>query len=155
MQLPTIFRLLGLLYLSVVLGCVRSGEDSTPTPPIETTVEAAAPIGDLLPNFAGSSPQPGGVLRVAMEAEPSTLNYQLDPMDGWGKRIGGLIFDSLARPSAKTFKHEPRLATDWTISGDGKTLLFNLRQGVQWHDTKPFSADDVVFTFQTLLKPES
>ncbi|MGH8639365.1 MAG: ABC transporter substrate-binding protein, partial [Burkholderiales bacterium] len=45
----------------------------------------------------------------------------------------------------------PDLATKWTWSGDGKQLVFTLRQGVKWHDGKPFTAKDVACTFELLL----
>ena len=45
----------------------------------------------------------------------------------------------------------PDLATSWTWGGDGKTLAFKLRQGVKWHDGKPFTAKDVACTFEMLL----
>ncbi|WP_413112930.1 ABC transporter substrate-binding protein [Thaumasiovibrio sp. DFM-14] len=42
---------------------------------------------------------------------------------------------------------EFRLATNYTFSDDLLSLTFDLRQGVEWSDGKPFTADDVVFTF--------
>ena len=44
----------------------------------------------------------------------------------------------------------PDLAEKWTWSEDRRTLTFVLRQGVKWHDGKPFSADDVKCTFDLL-----
>ena len=44
----------------------------------------------------------------------------------------------------------PDLATKWTWSEDGKTLTFALREGVKWHDGKPFTAADVKCTFELL-----
>jgi peptide/nickel transport system substrate-binding protein len=49
-------------------------------------------------------------------------------------------------------KLEPQLATGYEWSGDYKTLTFTIRSGVQWHDGKAFSADDVVFTYNALKK---
>ena len=46
----------------------------------------------------------------------------------------------------------PWLATSYAWSNGNKTLTFTLRQGVKWSDGKPFSADDVVYTFQLLKK---
>jgi peptide/nickel transport system substrate-binding protein len=43
---------------------------------------------------------------------------------------------------------ERGLATAWTASGDARTFTFQLRPGVRWHDGKPFTADDVVFSFK-------
>jgi peptide/nickel transport system substrate-binding protein len=48
---------------------------------------------------------------------------------------------------------QPRLATDYTVTPDGLTLTFNLRQGVTWHDGVPFTAADVKHTFDTTLDP--
>ncbi|MFX5718429.1 ABC transporter substrate-binding protein, partial [Acinetobacter baumannii] len=46
----------------------------------------------------------------------------------------------------------PRLATSWTVSDDGRTYTFNLREGVKWSDGKPFTAADVVFTLEAFGK---
>jgi peptide/nickel transport system substrate-binding protein len=45
----------------------------------------------------------------------------------------------------------PMLAESWTISPDGLTYIFKLRRNVTWHDGKPFTADDVVFSCNELL----
>jgi peptide/nickel transport system substrate-binding protein len=45
----------------------------------------------------------------------------------------------------------PELATDWAWSADNTKLTFNLRGGVKWHDGKPFTAKDVVCTFDMLM----
>jgi peptide/nickel transport system substrate-binding protein len=41
----------------------------------------------------------------------------------------------------------PDLATKWEWSEDGKELTFPLRQGIRWHDGKPFTARDVKCTW--------
>jgi peptide/nickel transport system substrate-binding protein len=48
----------------------------------------------------------------------------------------------------------PRLATDWDVSEDGLTYVFALAEGVSWHDGDPFTAEDVVWTFDRLRNPE-
>src|SRR4029077_7759140 len=45
----------------------------------------------------------------------------------------------------------PDIATSWAWSEDGTELSFKLRQGVKWHDGKPFTAADVKCTFDLLL----
>ena len=45
------------------------------------------------------------------------------------------------------------LAQSWD-NPDPQTWIFKLREGVTFHDGSPLTADDVVFTYQTILKPE-
>ena len=44
----------------------------------------------------------------------------------------------------------PDLATAWKLTDDGHTLTFQLRDGVKWHDGKPFTSADVKCTFDIL-----
>ena len=44
----------------------------------------------------------------------------------------------------------PELATDWAWDEDGTKLIFHLRQGVKWHDGKPFTAADVKCTWDLI-----
>src|ERR1700743_2140969 len=46
---------------------------------------------------------------------------------------------------------QPELATSWAWSDDKKNLTFKLREGVKWHDGKPFTAADVKCPFDMLL----
>lgn len=49
---------------------------------------------------------------------------------------------------------EGDLAADWTVSEDGLEYTFNLREGVTWHNGDPFTADDVIFTYNRSRDPE-
>lgn len=55
----------------------------------------------------------------------------------------------------QNFRPVPELATDWTISEDGRTWTFDLREGVEFHDGSEFDAGDVVYTFERLMDPET
>jgi peptide/nickel transport system substrate-binding protein len=60
-----------------------------------------------------------------------------------------LVYDKLAAPSPYLGNATPWLATAIVAEGtDGRTWRIQLRDGVRWHDGKPFTADDVVFTFR-------
>ena len=51
----------------------------------------------------------------------------------------------------KTELFEPALAESWIVSEDGLTYTFNLRKGLLWSDGQPFTAEDVIFTFDCIL----
>lgn len=63
--------------------------------------------------------------------------------------VNDLVYNSLIEiKSDHTL--ENALATSYKFSDDGKTLEFTLRTGVTWHDGTPFTAEDVVFTYESL-----
>ncbi|MGH6922011.1 MAG: ABC transporter substrate-binding protein, partial [Geminicoccaceae bacterium] len=51
------------------------------------------------------------------------------------------------------FVAQPDLAADWVVSDDGTEYTFNLREGVTFHNGDPFTADDVVFTYNRSKDP--
>ena len=91
----------------------------------------------------------GGVFIDSTPGEPSTFN-PLVSEDATSSGFISLFLDSLVRNNAVTQEVEPGLATRWEIAPDHKTFTFHLRPGVRWSDGHPFSADDVVFTFQAI-----
>ncbi|MFO7320570.1 MAG: ABC transporter substrate-binding protein [Chloroflexota bacterium] len=89
----------------------------------------------------------GGVLRVGMNA-PVVLDPALHANDS-ETAFNRAIYDYLIdiEPDGSI---APNLATEWEISDDNLTYTFTLREGVTFHDGKPFSSADVVFTFNRL-----
>lgn len=83
--------------------------------------------------------------------EPSSLDPILSQSVYEGLPVNQL-FDSLVEldPSLHVV---PGLADTWTITQDGRTYRFHLREGVTFHDGTELTADDVVFTFERLLSP--
>jgi peptide/nickel transport system substrate-binding protein len=107
--------------------------------------------------FAASpSPSPTGkvTLHVGWTAEPDNLNPflgQLVPT----YEIWHLNYDYLVGFKAADYSPAPELATSWSHSADGKTWTFKLRQGVTWQDGVPFTAKDVAFTFNFIIKNQA
>ena len=64
-------------------------------------------------------------------------------------RLMGLYFDPLMLTKMDG-SLEPRLATSIDLSADGLTWTINLRDDAKWHDGKPITADDVIFTLNTM-----
>ncbi|SCG18682.1 peptide/nickel transport system substrate-binding protein [Micromonospora echinofusca] len=92
----------------------------------------------------------GGTLVVATAGEPDALN----PVLNFGVDGGSLIFDGLVARDARN-ELVPALARELpTVSADGRTVTAKLREGVLFHDGSPFTAQDVVFTYQAVLDPK-
>jgi len=66
----------------------------------------------------------------------------------------GILYEPLVYDNLLTDKKTPWLASAYSWSADGKTLTFTIRPGVSWSDGQPFTADDVIYTFN-LLKQNS
>lgn len=74
--------------------------------------------------------------------------------DVYATYIENRVIESLAYRDPDTMEHRPLLATDWHQSEDGMRITFKLRQGVQFSDGKPMTADDVIFTFDFICNEE-
>ena len=92
----------------------------------------------------------GGRLVIAERAEPKTLNPVI-ATDAPSREVLGRLHADLIHINRLTQKTEPALAKSWSISHDGTTFVLKLRKGIRFSDGHPFSADDVLFTFQVYL----
>ncbi len=87
---------------------------------------------------------------IAMDAEPAHLNPLLK-ISSWGYRVGMYnVFEPLLRRDPKTGRPIPHLATEWTVSPDGKVYRFKLRRDVTWHDGVRFTSRDVWYTLRRM-----
>ncbi|MFZ4663255.1 MAG: ABC transporter substrate-binding protein [Caldilineaceae bacterium] len=64
-----------------------------------------------------------------------------------------LLYNRLVRHSSEG-RPEPDLAESWEADETAQIWTFNLRQGIQFHDGKPLTAKDVVYTLQYVVDPE-
>jgi len=96
--------------------------------------------------------QSGGELRFCLRSEPKTLNPLLAADDS-SETVRYLTGGVLVRVNRMTQDLEPELATSWKITNGGKTITFQLRDGLRFSDGTPFSADDVAYTMQQLMDP--
>jgi len=93
-----------------------------------------------------------GEIRFSLGGEVSVLNPILST-DSASSAVEGAIFSGLVKVNEK-LEMIPDLATKWEVSKDGKTWTFFLRKNVKWHDGVQFTADDVKFTFDSILNPK-
>jgi peptide/nickel transport system substrate-binding protein len=87
-------------------------------------------------------------LQLATSSNPSRLNPIL-ATDSSSSEITGFLFNGLVKYDKDNREIVGDLAKRYYFKDD-KTLIFELREGVKWHDGKPFSAKDVLFTYKTL-----
>lgn len=92
----------------------------------------------------------GGQVVFATSSDPKSFN-PITAQETSSTVVISHIFEGLTRTNAVTLAVEPCLAEKWTISPDGLVWTFALRQDVLWSDGKPFSAADVLFTFNELI----
>jgi peptide/nickel transport system substrate-binding protein len=87
---------------------------------------------------------------------PGAIPQDFNPFSSsvyWGPTgsILGAVYEPLFYyNTAKNEAPQPWLATSLTVSPDGKTYDVTLRSGVKWQDGKPFSADDVAYTYNLI-----
>lgn len=102
---------------------------------------------------SGVLAQSGGELHFCLRSEPKTLNPLLAADDA-SETIRYLTGGVLVRVNRLTQDLEPEIATEWKVTNGGKTITFQLRDGLRFSDGTPFSADDVAYTMQQLMDPE-
>ena len=93
-------------------------------------------------------PKAGGVVNAVIQPEPPSLMVGL-VQNGPTQMVAGNIYEGLLRYSPK-LDPLPGLAESWTVSEDGKIYTFKLVKGVTWHDGKPFTSADVLFSIDFL-----
>jgi peptide/nickel transport system substrate-binding protein len=93
-------------------------------------------------------------IRIGVALEPPML----DPTAGSAEAIDVVVYQNVFEGLTRIDQNgqvQPGLAKDWTIAEDGLTYRFNLHDGVTFHDGSAFDAEDVKFTFDRLLGPDS
>lgn len=87
-------------------------------------------------------------LVIALRSEPTSMDPQFHSLTP-NTQLSETLFDPLVRTD-KVAKPVPALAESWAVEGD--TWTFNLRKDVKFSDGTPFTADDVVFTYERVPK---
>lgn len=117
-----------------------------------------AAVYSLLSLLAGA-PAQAAVLSVCLEGAPEIFNPQLTS-SGTTATVLGQIYDGLVSVKKGGSEIEPALAESWSVSSDQRTYTFKLRKDVNWQSNKnfkpsrDFDADDVLFTFDRMMKPD-
>ena len=107
----------------------------------------------LFPALAHAQKQ-GGILRVQHRDSPSSMSIHEEGTISTVLPVMG-VFNNLVvydqhKPQNSLETIVPELATSWSWNTDFTKLTFKLREGVKWHDGKPFTSADVKCTWELL-----
>jgi peptide/nickel transport system substrate-binding protein len=116
------------LLLLVVMGCRSSSDQPAATPTAQHNEQR---------------------LTSATISDPKTFNPLL-AIDQASVVAVTDLFEGLVRLNPLTLEMEPLLAERWEYNDDGTACTFHLRHDVRWHDSQPFTAADVAFTFDAI-----
>ncbi|GAA5059477.1 peptide/nickel transport system substrate-binding protein [Thermocatellispora tengchongensis] len=120
---------------------------------LAVTVATRDDPGPAARGAAASGPVAGGTLRFAVAGTQVTLDPAVAATAVTGL-IDRNIFDSLVAQTAPD-RFEPWLASKWTVSEDGRTYTFTLREGVTFHDGTPLTAEAVKATLDHVVDPKT
>ncbi len=117
---------------------------------------AAAPAAPAAPAESGAAESvpavaAGGVLRIGLDVDAGTGDPRLSS-DTSALRLRELVYNGLVKIEPD-FSPAPALAESWE-NPDDLTWVFNLRPNVTFQNGDPFTAEDVKFTFDTILDPD-
>ena len=145
-------RLLALV-TTVAVGVICAGCNWPPTPFPPQPSPSSTPVPSPTPAVPVPAHPYGGTLTIRLSADPPALNPWQPAQNLNGEDLSvitALIFNGLTRLD-NHLQPQPDLAERWEVSDEGTSLTFHLRHDVRWHDGAPFTAQDVVWSYRTLM----
>lgn len=138
-----------------------SADDKACTSPAKPLVEQQLlgddwDLGRLPETPASELPRLGGEVVVRINTEPPSLNTILDSDAVAARLTEHRVYESLVGIDPydhPNYRVRPELAERWEVSSDRLVYTFWLRRSVKWHDGLPFSARDVIATFDKVRDP--
>jgi peptide/nickel transport system substrate-binding protein len=94
----------------------------------------------------------GGNLVLSISSDPSNFNRMLTSVLS-SAAVTERLSSDLVHINRGDFRLEPSLATRWEADKTGRIYTIHLRRGIRFSNNSPFTADDVVFTWQVLTDP--
>ena len=143
--LPTLM----IVVMLIVAAC--GGDDPTATPrPTATAPPQATATSAPTATAAGPEPVRGGILRYWLTRDPSNMDINRQRSSAnWATVIPQMNW--LVRNHQGRDGIGPDLATEWTVSSDGRVMTFNLVRNATWSDGEQVNADDVVWTLNRII----
>jgi peptide/nickel transport system substrate-binding protein len=125
-------------------------------PNLRAAVAASALLIAISGGDAAFAQKAGGILKMYVWDNPPSMSM-LEGVNPIAARTMMGVFNNLVMfdqhmKQSSLQSIVPDLATDWSWNEDGTALTLPLRQGVKWHDGKPFTAKDVQCTWDLILE---
>jgi peptide/nickel transport system substrate-binding protein len=112
---------------------------------------AATLLGALATATAPALAQGEKTIKIAMNADPDVLDMTVSTNPPQGYATLQNVYDQLDETGVHG-QVVPALATSWDVEDGGKAIVFHLRHGVKFQSGDPFTAEDVVWSEERLLK---
>ncbi|MEK7065094.1 MAG: ABC transporter substrate-binding protein [Patescibacteria group bacterium] len=106
----------------------------------------------IISKYRVQAPVNGGTYTEGIVGSPQFINPIFATTNDADLDITRLVFSGLMRYDA-SHRLVSDLAAKYSVSADNKTYTFELRKDVVWHDNEPFTARDVLYTFETIQNP--
>ncbi len=142
------------LALGIVMTLTGCGGAPIVDVPSEDAGSSATTSSGTEQGDASSTESTGGekVVTIAIEKAWDSM-MPLNTNNNYSRIVYDQVYDRLTMSNADgTFT--PRLAESWTVNEDSTAITFKLVENAKWHDGEPFTAEDVVFSFQMYSDPE-
>ena len=104
--------------------------------------------------LASEFAEKGGMLVTYAGPYPKSFNYYLD-QNVMSAELFGQLYETLLSQHPVTLDMEPLLADRCTLGDDRKTFTVHLDPRARWSDGRPVTAEDVRWTFETVLDPKN
>ena len=96
----------------------------------------------------------GGIVRFNGSSAPKSHNAYVDNST-YTRMMFALMYEKLISSDPRTLEFEPCLARRWSVSDDGREFTFVLDERAKWSDGRPVSAEDVKWTFDSVVDPKN
>lgn len=157
MKSKSISIVLGIVLAFSMVGCGQKAAESenvntSESKATDSQKEDSAVQADSTADNSGAASDDAESINVYIGG--SIFDSSMDPVKGFMSYGYPFVNEALIQADTNS-EYVADLATDWEVSEDALTYTFNLREGVTFSDGTPFTAEDVVFTYEEVQKNQA
>jgi len=162
LKLLACVRCAGFVALLMPLLAACQPPPASPTAATQAPAKPTQPAAPAKPATEPAKPAAGLAAGTFVVAELGPLPRTLHPYpdsaaytESWSQVARLILAGGLMDQDANTLEYVPYMASEWSVSPDGKTFTFKLRDGLKWSDGQPITVDDFVFAWDNASKEEN